>query len=585
MDGLAVAALCHEWNEQLLRARIDKVHQPAERELVLTVRARDGNVRVLLSAHRVNARAHILTRQRLANPGEPPRFGLLVRRRLEGGRIIAIEQPGWERILHLWVENRDDIGDVVRYALILEIMGKHSNLLLCQPDAAGQPGRVLDSIVHVTPDMSRVRPILPGVPYTLPPPLNKQDVDHLLPAQVAALQLRDLNEKARARTISQTVAGIGPVTAVEAMHRAGAVDDAAFPEQVVQQLRQLVHGVLEGQERPGLGLDEFGRPLAAAPFALQSYPHRRSADSLSDALDELYARLAEHAPPQSIAASHLVRTVTSQMDRLQGKLVKLNEQLSEGRDYDEYRIQGELLTSYAHQVPRGVSEVMLPNYYEEEKLIRIQLDPALSAIENAQRFFRQGSKKKRAIPIVQAQLAQTEADARYLEEVLVHIRDADQPQLAAIREELAEQGFLRRRDRHRRQAPTRKSEAPDTYVSQDGLLMRVGRNNLQNDRLTLRTSHPADIWLHVKDVPGSHVVIAAERQVVPETTLHEAALLAVHFSRVRDSVNVPVDYTTIKQVWKPNGARPGHVLYEGQRTLYVTPDASLLQPVLTRRRT
>ncbi|MCL6515410.1 NFACT family protein [Alicyclobacillus sp.] len=581
MDGLAVRALCADWNERFLRARIEKIHQPGDREVVLTLRTQAGVRRVLLCAHRALPRAHELHLARPANPDEPPMFCMLLRKRLEGGRVIAVRQQGWDRVMELHVEAVDELGDRVRYALVLEMMGKHSNLMLVEADTQGALGRIVDSVVHVGADLSRVRQVLPGLAYRPAPPLARTVYNEVTEADIEALGLADLDPKRRARALGGLVAGMGTVTAEEVLHRAGSTDGAS----VLRALREVFSAATGRLEPPTVGLDDLGWPLAAAPFRLTHCARFEETGTLDEAIDRLYARVLERGQTSRLAQA-LVRDVQRQMDRLRGKIANLEREQAEASDHEALRVRGELLLSYPHLVARGAGEVTLPNFYADGAPETIPLDPALTAIENAQRYFHQASRKKRAIPRIDAELEQSRRDLVYLEEVLLYVETARPEELAAIRRELVQQGFLPA-GRPRAERPDRRGDRgpgqPDAYESSDGWIIRVGRNHAQNDRLTLRQSQPDDVWLHTKDLPGSHVVIQTQGREVPETTLHEAALLAAYFSRGRDAGTVAVDHTRIRHVWKPNGARPGFVLYDHQKTLYVHPDRQRIEAILARR--
>ncbi|MCL6598322.1 MAG: NFACT family protein [Alicyclobacillus macrosporangiidus] len=581
MDGLALAVLCADWNERFARARIEKIHQPGEREIVLTLRTRTGVHRVLLSAHRALARVHELVHARPANPEEPPMFCMMLRKRLEGGRITAIHQQGWDRVLEVHVEAVTEIGDRVQYAIVCEMMGKHSNLMLVEADESGRLGRIVDSVVHVGADLSRVRQVLPGLPYQPAPPLTRKVYDEVAEADIAALDLDALDAKRRSRALAGLVAGAGTVTAAEVLFRAGGCDPAG----VTAALREVFTAALGRREPATLGLDDLGWPVAAAPFRLTHCAGHEAVPNLDEAMDRLYAKVLERGQTSRVAQA-LARDVEKQLDRLRAKIANLEQQRTEALDHDALRVRGELLLSYPHLVPRGAREVTLPNFYADGAPLTISLDPALTAIENAQRYFHQASRKKRAIPRVEAELTQARQDLRYLEEILLYVEGARPEELAAIRRELTQQGFLKAR-RARPGAGGRPRDGapgyPDAYESSDGLVIRVGRNHAQNDRLTLRQSHPQDVWLHAKDLPGSHVVIQLGGRELPETTLHEAALLAAYFSRGREAGTVAVDYTRIKHVWKPNGARPGFVLYDHQKTLYVHPERHRIEAILGRR--
>lgn len=583
MDGLAVRVLSADWNARYHLARIDKIHQPSERELVLTLRTRQRTTRVVLSAHRTFARAHELHTSRPANPEEPPVFCMRMRKHLEGGRVIEVRQQGYDRVLELCIENLNEIGDTVHFVVILEMMGKHSNLIVCAATPTWEPGRIIDSIVHVTHDMSRVRPIYPGLDYCLPPNQVKVSYETLTSNEVQELELSHLSEKERIRTLMRRIAGLGTPTAQEVLSRCPVQpEDPTFPAHFVEITRAVFEAALMHREQPSVGLDDLGRPVAAAPFSLTSFSRYDSIETFDEALDALY-QAAQTSAKLSNRASSLLARITDELDRLRGKLIKLAQLFEEAQNHHELRVKGELLTAYGHTLKKGLHEAELANFYDEEKPLRVALDPALTPMENAQKYFKQSSKKKRGLPILTKETEQTSTDIQYLETTVVHLQDADADNLQTIERELVTQGIIKA-PRHLKSSRPKIEPGPgqpNVFQSSDGFVIRVGRNNLQNDRLTLRQGQPNDLWFHVKDQPGSHVVMQTQNQPVPERTLFEAALLAAYFSKARDSGNVAVDYTLVKHVWKANGARPGHVLYEGHQTLFVTPDRTLLAPLLT----
>lgn len=582
MDGITIRALCELWNEKFNSARIDKIHQPADRDIVLTVRGQSGTSRLILSANHQHPRAHELTITKPVNPTEPKMFCMMLRKRLESGRIVCVRQQGWDRVIEIVIENYNEIGDRERYALVLEIMGKHSNLLFCTMNGEGNPERILDSVVHVTPDMSRVRTVLPGLPYALPPAQDKVSPLTVLAHDLTDFQ-SDKEDGALARWLCTKIAGLGPVTAKEAIYRAMATGSRSA-ESVSQEIRTLYQSVCDHEDRTAsIGLDDLGRPHVAVPYDLQSYPNRKIGQNISVALDELYHELTTRKKPVNNARD-IEMSLRESIDKLTGKLTNLRTQFEESQNHEWYRIRGELLTTYSYMVKKGALEAELPNYYQNDEVEVIALDPALTPIENAQRYFKQASKRKRAATILSDDISQVEQDLKYLEDVLVHLQDADANNLDDIRRELVSQGFVRPTPKRKAQKnQTSKPAKPDVYASSDGTLIYVGRNNTQNDRLTLKSSKPEHVWLHVVDIPGSHVVIAEDASKVSSDTLHEAALLAAFFSKGRDSSNVAVDYTLIKNVWKPAGARPGNVLYDSQKTLYATPNRQLVDQIIARK--
>ena len=614
MDGLGIRVLAGEWENWFAGARIEKVHQPTAREVVLTLRRAGKTTRVLLSAHRQLGRAHVLRKVRPDNPQEPPMFCMLLRRRIEGGKVTRVWQPGWERILCLDIEAQSDIGDIVHYVLLLEVMGKHSNLIFCVADDAGTPTKVVDAIVHVTPDMSRVRPVLPGHAYTLPPVQDKAAIEHLNATSLELAFSSVTTAKQAERAIMGTLLGAGPETAREALHRAQIhltsdigttserkdVEERAHStvektdlEKLQEVIRHLYRAAEERQESASILEDQLGQAVASAPFMLSFGPRVVQMESFDAALERLYEAALTRSQ-FSAEYQSIVRSVADTVGRLRGKLAKLEREREDSLDIDSPRIAGELLMAYLYQVEKGASSVVLPNFYDSESPLSISLDPALSPTQNATRYMKLASKRKRALPLIALEMEKTSHDIAYLESVLQMLDQTAPGHYGPIRTELERQGFLAKKHRgagkttkEARQVKHRQSEQmgrPDEFTSTDGFTIRVGRNNLQNDRLTLKSGKPGDIWLHVKDAPGSHVVIDTGQKEVPDSTLHEAALLAAYFSKLRSSVNVPVDFTEVRHVWKPSGARPGHVLYDHQKTLYATPDKALIDEIVHRSR-
>ncbi|KRW92397.1 fibronectin-binding protein [Alicyclobacillus tengchongensis] len=590
MDGLTMRRLANELNSALTGAKIEKIHQPGERDLVISLRSPGmGSRRLLISAHKQFARMHFLAHEKPDNPPEPPMFCMLLRKHLEGGRIVGVAQQGWDRVIELHVESIDELGDVRVYSLVCEMMGRHSNIILCRNHDDGTKG-VIDAIVRVTEAMSRHREVLPGCPYVPPPAQPKQAIQSLTKGAFAAVDAAHWLSRANVMLVVERLAGVGPVSAREILFRASRMRAMDAGEAVFHCAEALVTCVEQASERPSVAIDEMGRAVECAPFLLAHRDRYADCPDMSEAIRRRFADTGEilyHSRLQD----ELVRVVADQIDKLRGKRVKLEASLADSADEERYRVQAELLTAFAYQVPKGASRVELPNYYREGEVLSIELDPALDAIANAQRYFKLATKRKRAQSAVAAQMAETERDLAYLEAVMQSLADTSLDNLEQVRRELISQGFLTPKMQRRKPGSKRGRETsrdpeakPAAYLSEDGFVMRVGRNNLQNDRLTLRTSAKHDLWLHVKGEPGSHVVIdRGQAESIPESTIEEAALLAAYFSRARDSATVPVDITEVRNVWKPNGARPGFVLYDQQRTLFVTPDRTEVESILQRR--
>ncbi|MBF8377604.1 NFACT family protein [Alicyclobacillus mali] len=583
MDGWTLRRLARELDGALRGARIDRIYQPGERDLVLAVRsAQLGARRLYMSAHQRFARVHFLADERPDNPPTPPMFCVILRKHIEGGRIVGVTQPGWDRVLEIGIEALDDLGDRRTYALICEIMGRHSNIVLVE-ERSDDSRVIIDSAVRVTEEMSRYRAVLPGIPYLPPPPQGKKPVEQCAPEDFLGVDPSAGSSRANQMAVVEKLAGTGPVTAREILHRAIARTGYAEAASIYQASIDLAAVVDEVREPASVGLDDVGRAVECAPFRLTCRPRFAECDTVSEAIRRLFADVGESLH-QSRLARELERSVRDHMDRLRGKLVRLEQEWEDAEAEEQLRVKAELLTAYAHEVPRGASEVELPNYYDDNQPLRIDLDPALDAIANAQRLFRMAAKRKRARQWIEMERENTRRDLRYLEDVLQSLADTSLENLEEVRRELEAQGFLARSHRRGTGSKKRSREAePHAFRSSDGFVIRVGRNNAQNDRLTFRRADKRDVWLHVKDAPGSHVVIErGQADEIPERTVEEAAVLAAYFSKMRDSANVPVDVTEIRHVWKPNGARPGFALYDHQKTLFVTPERSLLDSIMSR---
>ncbi|MBX6394140.1 MAG: NFACT family protein [Alicyclobacillaceae bacterium] len=586
LDGLTLAGIVFELRQRLVGGRIERIYQPEARDLDLRIRAAGESFRLRVSADPTAPRLLLARGERPPAPAEPPAFCALARRHVEGGRIRYIRQTGLERVVRIGIESRNDVGDVVWYDLVVEIMGRHSNAILVRhEDGAlreeeGQArGRIVDALVRVTPGMSRHRLVLPGQAYVPPPEQGK--IDPREERREDFLQwAKEAGDTLDPHALLARYQGIGPVAAKEIFWRAGEGQeqekkaDSGFPERLWEAFSTLFEDVVAGRFTPCIGHDESGRPKAVSCTFLN---HMAAAGrvvpfpTVNEAVESFYeSRLATEM--SSREAAHLASAVRAVLDGIQQKIRRWEEQRREAEGAEQLRRWGELLTAYMHTVPRGAKEVAVPDPYSEgEPWITIPLDPERTPSENAQALFRQYQKHKKTLQVVSEYLEQAQREVEYLESVLVAIEQAEDGELEEIREELLQQGILRpkRETVRKRDEPA----APMHFVSSDGIDILVGKNNRQNDLLTMKIAGKQDTWLHAQHIPGSHVIIRSRE--VPPRTLEEAAHLAAYYSKARHSGSVPVDYTLVKHVWKPNGARPGFVLYDHQRTIFVTPDPTL----------
>ena len=566
MDGLTLGFAAREMEQLLIGGRIDKVTQPEKDTLILLIRAGSENRRLLLCASPNNARCH-LTAQNYPNPLEPPMFCMLLRKQLLGGRILSLKQMGGDRVLHLTVDTVDELGDHVARVLILEVMGRHSNLILTDGN-----GRIIDAARHVSQDMSRVRQIQPGLTYAPPPGQEKLD-----PAQATAETLLPYLEKNAAmplqKALGASLTGYSAPAARELCCRVtgstqAAIDPAELP-QLAARIVDFLHR-MPSLTPPVVLVDEQGDPTDVFPFPYVSCDTARQqpAASLSAALERYFGARDQKDRIDQKSAS-MVRLLKTHIERCEKKLALQNEELANADRMDEYRLMGELLNANLWQLHRGQEAVTVQNFYDENGgEITIPLDKQLTPAQNAQRYFKKYQKARSARDTAAQQKEKTLAELSVLESALLDVgKCVGESELNEIRGELQRMGYIRA-SMNRRQLKQLPPSKPYHYRSADGIDIYVGKNSLQNDRLT-GSARGGELWLHAKDMPGSHVIVRTE-DLVPETTLKQAAQLAAWYSKGQRSSSVPVDYTLRKYVKKPGGAAPGFVHYTNQRTAYMT---------------
>ncbi|MBO0422958.1 fibronectin-binding protein EfbA [Enterococcus plantarum] len=561
-DGVFTHAMVSELSETLATGRISKIHQPYENEIILVIRTMGKNHKLLLSAHPSYARVQ-LTEIAYANPDTPPNFVMMLRKFLEGAILEQIHQVENDRVIHFTFTKRDELGDLQNIVLIVELMGRHSTIVLVNKEN----GKILDAIKHIGSSQNSYRSLLPGVEYIDPPKQTQQN-----PFESSKEKVFEILSKAselNGSYLQSQFQGLGKDTADEIAFR---LNERPNEKMLVW---QSFWSSLEHELAPTLTITEKKEFFTPLPFSSLEGKQENFVN-LSELLDTFYGGKAEKDRVKQ-QGGELIHKIENELKRNQSKLVKLQQTLADTEHAENYRRDGELLTTFMAQVPKGAPFVELPNYYEEDKLLKINLNPALTPNQNAQKYFQKYQKLKNAVKVVHGQIEQTNQEIRYLESVLSQLEIAGPMDIQMIREELIEQGYVKNRGAKKQKQP--KKSKPEEFYSSDGSLILVGRNNLQNDQLTLRTAKKTDIWLHAKDIPGSHVII--KESDPSNETLVEAANLAAYYSKYRLSAQVPVDYVQVKHVHKPNGAKPGYVIYENQKTIYVTPDEQLLETLKT----
>lgn len=564
MDGLTIGFAARELHAALEGGRIDRITQPERDTVVILVRAGNENRRLLLCASPNNARCH-LTVQSFPNPLEPPSLCMLLRKQLLGGRVISVRQQHGDRVVHIDVDVVNEMGDHVLRRLILEIMGRHSNLMLVDEN-----GRILESARHVNAEMSRVRQIQPGLVYTPPPAQDKLTPEEATPEALEA-RLAALGGMPLAKALSASVTGLSAVAAGELAYRVldRGRDTADDLRDASERLSSLLRRLPE-LASPRVLTDESGDALEVFPFPyLSRSPDQQTpCRTLSEALERYFGtRDARDRISQKSAG--MVRLLKGQVERCERKLALQEEELASAARMEEYRIMGELIHANLWQLHKGQKQAELTNFYDENgATLLVPLDEQLTPQQNAQRYFKKYQKARSARETAAEQRERTLRELDYLEGMLLDVgKCVGESELEEIREELARTGYMKRNTNRRTQRALPKSK-PYRYRSSDGVEIHVGKNAAQNDRLT-GGARPNETWLHAKDMPGSHVIIRCEGEV-SDATLLEAATLAAWYSKGQRSSMVPIDYTLRRYVKKPGGAAPGMVIYTNQRTLYMT---------------
>ena len=577
-DGAYLFCIARELRGAL-GAHVEKIHQPAREELLLALRWRGGAGKLLLSASAASPRIQF-TAQSPENPKAPPMFCMLLRKHLGSGKLVGVRQEGLERILYLDFEATNEMGDLVTLTLAVEIMGRHSNIILCDGT-----GKILDAIKRVDAQMSSVRQVLPGMAYTLPPAQQTCCLLDADPAEAAALVRRFPKDAELSKCILGSMQGLSPIVCREAAYfavRGRETNRAQVTPEEWERLRfwfaRARRLLEEDRARPVLVLDEDGRPADFAFLPIEQYGHARFTreyDGFSALLDDFYSERSRMERMKQ--RSHdLLTLLTNTSERIARRTAAQREELAASQQRDTLRLWAELLTANSYALEKGRDVARLQNYYDPELAeVEIPLDPLLTPTQNAQRYFSEYRKAATAEQKLTERIAAGEEQLAYLDTVFDAVtRSQGEAELSEIRAELAGQGYIKRSSLGR-QKPARLP--PLRFRSDDGLSILVGRNNTQNDRLTLKEARKQDLWLHAQRIPGSHVIVETNGEPAPARTVEQAAVLAALHSKARDSALVPVDYAEVRFVKKPTGAAPGKVIYTDYHTAYVRPDETLAQ--------
>jgi predicted ribosome quality control (RQC) complex YloA/Tae2 family protein len=580
LDGVLLNCILAELEDKIIGGRIDRVYQPERDEIHIGIRQNNRDRKLLISASPNYPRIHI-TKTQKSNPITPPVFCMVLRKHLIGGRIIGIEQPDFERILILSVEARDELGDLSTKRLIVEIMGRHSNIILVDDRDI-----IIDSIKRIGEGISRLRQVLPGSTYNFPPSQNKHNPliqDEITLKSILGISL---DSKRAARMIFDSFTGISKVTAQEIVYRAkiegiigqSSTVDSYLEDGLFHSFITFFEDVKRMDYRPTIMKDESGRPLDIFPFLFYQFPveFQEHYNSVSIALDTFF-ETRDRVERIRQRTSHIFKVLNTNLSRVQKKRGILLDEYEKAKNADRYKLFGELITANLYQIPEGMDKVELVNYYDPNgQSIEIILDKRKTSSQNAQDYYKKYNKAKTALAMIIKQLKDAEDEIQYLETLLGNLEKCtEEIEIQEMQQELAEEGYIKLRSKRKQPKRSVKSK-PYHFISSDGFDIYVGKNNTQNDRLTLRTAEPNDLWLHTKEIPGSHVVIKSRGERIPNTTLLEAGILAAYYSKANDSSNVPVDYCPSKNVRKPSGAKPGMVIYDNYKTMFVTPSEDIV---------
>jgi len=574
IDGIVVRNIVHELENKLTGGKIDKISQPEKDEVIMTIRNSGNNYKLLLSSSPSYPRVH-LTSANKVSPINAPLFSMVLRKHLSGGRIVKFEQVNLDRIIKVCVESYDELGSLAHKTLICEIMGRHSNIILTNDE-----GIIVDSIKHITPDMSRFRQVLPGITYKYPPiqdklsPLNFSGEDFFNRIAVASQGMK------LDKFISSTFDGISTFGAREICHMAGLEDDIPIgslddekKERLFKALLSFVENIENNNFCPCIYYNNDESPFDFYSFNLRYLAPMKleGKSSISEAIEYFYSSRDKQDRVRQ-KSSDLLKVINNNLDRCLKKLAIQEQKLLECSEKEKWKLYGDLIMANLYNIKKGDSKAKVLNFYsEDEEYIEIPLDMLLTPVENANRYYKKYNKDKTAEAVLRVQKEDNLKEIEYLENQLVNISNCTEPQeIEEIRDELIMTQYIKKtkKSSSRKLKPSK----PMHFISSDGFDIYVGKNNLQNDYLTTKFADSEDIWMHTKNIPGSHVIIKLQNRPPSENAILEAANLAAYYSKGRNSSNVPVDYTEKKNVKKPSGAKPGMVIYHTNKTIYVTPD-------------
>lgn len=574
-DGVMMHYVKEEIKSVALDARVSQIHQPNRDELVIALRTKNGNKKLLVSS-RANSPRICFTEHSIENPATPPMLCMLLRKRLGGAKLVDVRQIELERIMFLDFIATNELGDKVKLTLCVEIMGKYSNIILIDEN-----DNIVDALKRVDFTMSTQRLVLPNIKYELPPKQDKLCILECSGRDIVEKAINTPAEMRLSKALLSAMQGVSPIITRELEYMVGVDSNRELTVidklKLIEMVDKLKEYIVSGEKSPTMMIKPEGKPFDISFMDIMQYGEMASKKRFLDfstLLDSFYYE-RDKAERMKVKGQDLLRLCSNIQDKLCRKIAVQEKELKDSLNRDKLRKKGDLLQANMYKMVRGQSFIDVEDYYDNNKIVRIKLSPTLNPSQNVQKYYKDYRRAKTREEMLTVQIAKAKAELQYISAVQESLGRAEsERELTEIRQELVDEGYLKNRNPKGRNKAL-KLLPPKEYTSSDGFTIYVGRNNKQNDKLTLKTARNYDMWLHTKDIPGSHVIIVSDNREITDTAILEAASLAAYNSKAKESDNVPVDYTIVKNVSKPSGAKPGMVIYVNNKTVYVTPKESI----------
>lgn len=574
-DGVMMHYVKEEIKSVALDARVSQIHQPNRDELVIALRTKNGNKKLLVSS-RANSPRICFTEHSIENPATPPMLCMLLRKRLGGAKLVDVRQIELERIMFLDFIATNELGDKVKLTLCVEIMGKYSNIILIDEN-----DNIVDALKRVDFTMSTQRLVLPNIKYELPPKQDKLCILECSGRDIVEKAINTPSEMRLSKALLSAMQGVSPIITRELEYMVGVDSNRELTVidklKLIEKVDKLKEYIVLGDKSPTMMIKPEGKPFDISFMDIMQYGEMASKKRFLDfstLLDSFYYE-RDKAERMKVKGQDLLRLCSNIQDKLCRKIAVQEKELKDSLNRDKLRKKGDLLQANMYKMVRGQSFIDVEDYYDNNKIVRIKLSPTLNPSQNVQKYYKDYRRAKTREEMLTVQIAKAKAELQYISAVQESLGRAEsERELTEIRQELVDEGYLKNRNPKGRNKAL-KLLPPKEYTSSDGFTIYVGRNNKQNDKLTLKTARNYDMWLHTKDIPGSHVIIVSDNREITDTAILEAASLAAYNSKAKESDNVPVDYTIVKNVSKPSGAKPGMVIYVNNKTVYVTPKESI----------